>query len=255
MEINVDNARFDFGKWPRIVITGKKVSKTLAKEFIERTDKFWFSPLYAGNDHKNIARYMENAGFTILENTIKERFPNLSSGQISVLHYNVIEKIKEELNHIDLTYLDSNLACSCYIGGPHGMISPDGEIYYNMNIGKWPEIDEIKNDLVAIATNFPTLDFKGSLYRVDFNDGEEDFYYTGCSFKVKNGKVTFFSEQLVDVDATFHTNDFVKHMEMLSYGLYSREWGLPETFYNDMGARIKHYIENMNIDDFCSRFQ
>lgn len=133
------------------------------------------------------------------------------------------------------------------------MINPDGTIYFNQNIGKWPNVEEIFSDLEAIAKNFPTLDFKGSVFNNNYNNDDMIHVF---SFKVKKGKVSLHSEMLVekDIESFEKTiNKFIASSDGFG-GYYRHEWGLPADFYAEMANRIHKIIDN-EIESFFEGYE
>ncbi len=243
---NPDNFYIDLGKWPHLVIHGQKVTEEQAKEFIIRTDKFWFSPKYAGNDYKRIRKYMDDSGLTALEE-FTDKLPSVLN-RIYVHDY-VINEIKEMLGHIELEFLNTHFACTSYIGGPFGIVHPDGTVHFKSNIGRYPSLEKIQKELVSLATNFSFLNFEGSLFTESCSDHME---YLGCSFKVKNGNVEFVEEQLCPLGEDNFRSYFEKRMETrmksIEDGYFDYEYGLDQSFYDEMASKIKKKIDTLDFN-------
>lgn len=146
-------------KWPALVVTGKPVTEDQAIEIIFRTH----------------SSYLANASNDVNFNNYISTF---LSGQ------NKWKQIPE------LYYMCNHQISTAWIGGPHGWINWEGQIFTNnYNIGKWPSVEEVQLELSSIAKAFPFLDMK-----VQLMSGEtcEKDNKPLVQFNVKNGKVKSF---------------------------------------------------------------
>jgi hypothetical protein len=50
--------------------------------------------------------------------------------------------------------------CSSYVYGPDGPVSPSGKVSLSKNFGKYPDIEEIEEDLSKLAKEFSWLEFQ-----------------------------------------------------------------------------------------------
>lgn len=65
-----------------------------------------------------------------------------------------------------------DMIMSTWIGGPRGWVNWNGAVSATTwNIGKWPSVEEIEEDLELIATAFPFLNFRMQLLE-DEGEGE-----------------------------------------------------------------------------------
>lgn len=169
-------------KWPQCVINGKDITKEQALEIIRRTDVF-FTRGYGGNNRKfnklakKICNIPDIADFKNENNeTNWEKF------------WDALDAYKEKWGIVDTNYIHNDWVSSCFIGGPHGWCHPDGKIAYQNNIGKWPSVKEVYDDLIMIAKEFPFLELDCTLM-----SGEECEDYTNSlvTFHMENGKVEF----------------------------------------------------------------
>lgn len=89
---------------------------------------------------------------------------------------------------------------SCFISGSHGWCHPGGTISFVDNVGKWPSVEEIKNDWEILAKAFPFLKMEITL--MDKESCEEDSQPV-VSMVVRNEEVTLvdLSERDVHADA------------------------------------------------------
>lgn len=168
-------------KWPQCVIWGEKITIDQAKEILARTDSFFVQgPL--SNNHE-------------WDDKMKAfiKFPDAddykgSDDQIDWHRYwEEKAAYREAHNLINLSYLDNNYISSCYIDGVNGWCHPNGTIFFNQNVGKYPSWDELENDCKDIAKAFPFLDMKICLFNGE--TGEDGTKAVG-GFVIKKGKVT-----------------------------------------------------------------
>lgn len=156
----------DWGKWPRMVVVGEKVTQDQAKEIILRTE---FLPI--GTNDKSFCRSA-----------------NMILGLKKEDNFLPVKEVADTFKSLcwDLYYMHNSRVASFWAGGPHGWCHWDGTIgCCNYNIGKWPSIYDVAKDWSLIAKTFPYLDLK--CYILSEND--EIFTPSGC-FEIKEGKVT-----------------------------------------------------------------
>lgn len=151
------------GKWSRMVISGKPVTKKQANEIIIRTNDFWLST----ND-----KWFKRELIEVLDVPYQDRWPNFD--------INKMDERKNELKVLDLEYLcNYRIVCNSIVG-PYGWCDWDGTIGGNYNIGKWPSEGNVEKELKSIAEAFPFLNFRCQLWN-------EDDKEPMIEFKVKNG--------------------------------------------------------------------
>lgn len=172
-------------KWPCCIITGEPITHEQAMQIIWRTDSTMdaWSMNWKGNDQDwsnwfcNIMKAPKRPNYNGLEGDAFREAINK--------HGELCDQFNSLLGHIDLEYLSNDQINSCYIGGPHGWCHPDGYIGYSDNIGKWPSVEEIYQELQAIAEAFPFLTMS-----VTIMDGEDGYYEDSViSYEVSNGEV------------------------------------------------------------------
>ncbi len=161
-------------KWPQCIISGKQITEEQALEIIRRTDDF-FTGHDGGNNHLFVNKARELCGV-----------PDIYASTDYADALSKREEFFRRWNSLSaLNYLTNSWVSSNYIGGPHGWCHPDGTIQYDYNIGKWPEVKEVFDDLTLIAKEFSFLDMTCTLM-----DGERDDDASSVvSFIVKDGKV------------------------------------------------------------------
>jgi len=152
------------GKWPRLVVAGDRVTPEQADEIIIRTTDLhglW------SNDQEWNRR---------VHGVLGVREDDLDDA----------ERVNGELGYLGLRYLDNHRISSCWIGGPHGWCDWDGTVgCSSFNVGKWPECDEVEEDLKRIAGAFPYLSMTVQLLPNEGADGEP----VAAQWRVESGGV------------------------------------------------------------------
>lgn len=165
----------------------QKISPELAAEIIRRTDSF-YGEFYCGNNHKfNRSLYKLSGVPADWEELEKDHSCCDMSirdiiGKDFSEKFDNVEKWRKSWGCLELSWVWNQWISSCYIGGPHGWISPNGEVGGLMSIGKYPNTDEITEDLIKIAKEWPILEF--TAYEVD----QDDIEYVYARWEVKDGK-------------------------------------------------------------------
>lgn len=147
-------------KWPALLVTGQSVSKDLAAEIIIRTDRNF--PNLAGSCNEQEVCEELSGIFKIPripDMFEQEKFKTEDERQAWFdNHYDQLDKLQKAYRILDLQYLHNSRISSCWYGGVHGWCNWDGTIgTANYNIGKWPNVEDVANDLICIAKAFPTL--------------------------------------------------------------------------------------------------
>lgn len=161
-------------KWPQCVINGDKITEEQALEIIRRTDEFFiflsYNTFEIGVKSRQICRYPERSNFIDEDE-----------------YYEAVDKFREDWGMIETECIFNAWIDSYWVGGYHGWCHPDGTIAYCNNIGKYPSVEEVYNDLCILGKNFPFLSFNCTL-----TNGEEDYCDTSLvTMKLINGKVEF----------------------------------------------------------------
>ena len=164
-------------KWSQCIISGDPITEEQALEIIRRTDSFMRGGV-GNNKH-----FIEKANSILRIPQIKD-YPCDREGWDR--YYEDRESFQKKWGFINLEYLSNHWVSSPWVGGPNGWCHPDGTIAYRHNIGKWPEVKDIYNELRTIATEFPFLSFTCTLV----NGEEEEVNRTSVvSFKISRGKI------------------------------------------------------------------
>ena len=171
-----------FNKWPGTFISGTKITPEQALEVIRRTDTFFISG-YGGYD-----REYEEKALEILDHPYKNggAYPRDMKMDDWAARWKAKEQWDADWGIVQTEYIDNSWISCSYIGGPHGWCHPDGTIAMAMNVGKWPNSDEIYADLKTLATAFPFLDMQVLMIRDEITSGD---IFPTIGFLVKNGRV------------------------------------------------------------------
>lgn len=195
-------------KWPQCVINGEKITEEQALEIIRRTDRFFFG--YDGNNREFNKKAKEILHVVDFEDYRSEDFH---------IAWEEYTKAKEEFDKVwglvDTEYLHNSWISCCWVGGYHGWCHPDGTIGYCNNIGKWPSVEDVYNDLCMLGKEFPFLNLTctlmnkeesepdiDSLVSMWLHDGEVEFIdtipvkeikITGITFGLRMGRENYFT--------------------------------------------------------------
>lgn len=146
----------DVTKWPRLLVSGSRVTEEQANEILIRTNAWQYAG--SGNDRAWASTIAELAGYDVDDHS----WPK----------YPQFQEWKARMGVLDLHYLHNERVQSSWIGGPHGWCRWDGTIWTtSYNIGKWPSVEEVHEDWAAIAAAFPYLTLTAQLVP---NEGEGD---------------------------------------------------------------------------------
>lgn len=167
-------------KWPQCIITGTKISEKDALEIIRRTDRFFFTPAFAGNNKEWDNYIIDSLKIPCVNNLLSnEEFNDMMSK---------CSDWSKNWKFIYLPYLGNDyVSCAC-IEGAQGWCHPDGEIGYGYNIGKWPEVNEVYDEFKLIAETFPFLELECTLMRDEYCEQSESNHPI-ISFLVRDGEV------------------------------------------------------------------
>lgn len=194
-ELSKDDA-FSRGlpKWPQLKLTGVPVTEAQAKDIIARTDSFITSiSSWCGGNNRAWNDWALNAlGFSELL-VFSTRFigsENLIKG-FAPAYYEILDEVRKELGFVQTQYVGNHWLSSAFIYGPYGWCSPQGTLAFVDNVGKWPNVEDIFNDLELIAEAFPYVTLTATLMN---GEGSEDETFPIITFVVKDGKVVMTDE-------------------------------------------------------------
>lgn len=147
----------DLGKWPLMIVRGKKVSLEQAAEIIIRTDDW----LPSSNDRGWVRIVEECLGISGILDTDADDIKPWGR------HLDLWRCKREEAGCLPVDYLRTTRIASCYIGGPRGWCDWEGNIASRYCIGKWPSVALVANEWSLIAKAFPYLSLRCQLYHAD----------------------------------------------------------------------------------------
>lgn len=218
-----DFFNLNLNKWPGLLVVGKTVTREQAMEIIIRTDSLWFTT----NDYKfakELNGYLfdvkiEESGYGKDNDAIADKLGVDRSNSWNDVHAYRETKLAE-VGQIPLNYLDNDRIVSSWIGGSKGWCNWNGKILCdNFNIGKWPSVQDVYNDWVAIAKAFPFLDLKAQLLSTEICDMDNEPEVV-VQFNIKNGKV-----KMSETKRLLTQPKELDFSSMLNFGNPSRERG------------------------------
>jgi hypothetical protein len=226
LEIEISKfAKSGLPKWPQMLVTGKSVTIEQAKEIIFKTDYFLTDASeYAGGNNREFNKNYRK--MSKLDTLI------IKSGDHNRTDWQALDNIRANLGILRLGYVTNDWASCCFIGGPHGWCHPNGKIFYEDNIGKWPSISEVYLEWQEIAQKFPFLDLTVTLVN---NDDEESFPV--INIRVINGAVTLGKPDLSEHGVTQYTQG-----ERQFFNPFKNEQGLPSEWIEEYAARVKKAV-------------
>lgn len=189
MHSTADLLNVDLTKWPRLVVVGDPVTREQAMEILVRTDRLEFS----SNDaefSQRCASYLYGLDTTGSRNrghwSLRDAFEKEDGWHTDWGRYQEYrDKMKAEVQPLELRYLENERIVSCWVGGTHGWCDWDGTIgCSNNNIGKWPTVNDVYEDWETIASAFPYLSLRCQLIT---DEGEG---YVAVEYHVEGGTVT-----------------------------------------------------------------
>ena len=172
-------------KWPQCIVTGTKISEEQALEIIRRTDKFFNAPMYA-NDRNILEQIMRILAIPISPKHKEDNETYEEFNKRFQKYWDDIREWQEKWGYVFLQYLYNDWVLCDMAQGAQGWCNPDGTIDYHWNIGKWPETQEVLDELELIASTWPFLELECTLMSKEYGEeGSEPI----ISFLVRNGKV------------------------------------------------------------------
>lgn len=203
-------------KWPGLIVSGLHVTKEQAAEILVRTDGWHLS----GNDRSweqklatDIIGWPRNKELDRYSDSLEERQS----------FYGLIQKFRQDHDVLELDYMENWQIYSSWIGGPKGWCNWDGRIFCaNYNIGKWPSVECVYEELSIISSAFPFLDMRVQLLNTEIYEGNEDKPEVVIEFNVREGNVT-----MCDCEKMMNTmpDSMSEIAKSLSLPSYTRERG------------------------------
>lgn len=152
--------KIGLNKWVQLVVNGKSITEEQALEIIRRTDSAFYGGEMYGNNHS----FIEKA-----DKILKRPKCNLDNFNEYIKQ---IEEWQNKWNLVkNLEYLKNNWVSCSWIGGCYGWCHPDGTIGFCNNIGKYPKVENIYNELCILGKEFPFLELECTI--TDREESEE----------------------------------------------------------------------------------
>lgn len=115
-------------------------------------------------------------------------------------YLSVLEDFRNRWGYIQLNYLYNDYICSSFVQGVNGWCHPDGTIEYHYNIGKWPTVEEILEDLHKLIDAFPFLELEVTVFDDEYC---EESIVPLVSFLVRGGEVELIDPSERDIHQEF----------------------------------------------------
>lgn len=239
-------------KWPQLYITGADVSVQEAKAIIFKNETFLSSLGSGGGNNREWNQWAVSLmGLTAVTARHDGGEVDWEDGARSQallrLGWAIRDKWRQE-RAVRTSYIHIDRASSSFIGGPHGWCSPEGKIYYDDNVGKWPSVAEVHNDLDVIAKAFPFVKMTATLF-----DGESctDGRRPVVTFQVADGGVTVADYECGDTaQLSLHTiqedtgpgSGMARTQAMVSNFMTRSEQGLPNSWIIDFAQGVRAWL-------------
>jgi len=225
-------------KWPEMAVWGKPVTVEQAKDIILRTDSFLsdVNGFGGGNNKQWSAWARRELGFQHLVEDESEGHWNRKEG--------VQEKLRAAIGFVETEYVHNTWAASCYIYGPYGWCKPDGTIWYEDNIGKYPSAREVFEEWQKLASAFPYLDLTVTLFS---GESEEDDSSPVVSFRVQGGQVTILDKPTIPTERPVPQRD-TKALLRAVVTNRSREQGLDDQWIRDYGSTLQPLVAKFEAE-------
>jgi hypothetical protein len=206
-------------KWPGLLVVGEKISEEQAADILLKT-QHWF---LLDDISKKSLLYKEFKKIYISSFPEEDRISDIP------LDFDIIEKT---IKPLELSHLSNHRISSSWIGGLHGWCDWDGKIFCNnYNIGKWPSLEYVKDDLTLIASSFPFLNFTLQLLSEEIHSEENSYPIYTC--EVKNGSI-------IEID----TDNFIcsTSTDSHSFDILNKDWLNDEKHVNRICKQFKKYF-------------
>jgi len=216
-------------KWPQMIVVGHPVTVDQAEEIIRRTDMFFRG--YGGNDHDFDARLRQLCRMSP-ERSYDGNDANFQRHPWPV-NYEYDQRWRGAWGFLDTAYVHTDWISSCYIGGPHGWVHPNGGIGANTNVGKWPSCEEIFHDWMLISAAWPFLDLGVVLMNDENVNADTSTPILG--FRIKDGQIEIVDPKTRDLTAELpyaETKSFEEHLAERGFRDQEHEHGAPEEWFS-----------------------
>lgn len=234
-------------KWPKLLMSGKPVDQGLAKNIIFRTDRFLSHPTgFGGNNHRWEKWARKALGYNLLwkDPDGDDRWDNRRE---DIDTCTIAHVFGERMAVVETEYVHNTWASAAYIFGPYGWMHPDGQIGYVDNVGKWPSVSEVIEDLGKIQNAWPSLEITATLFD---GEGVEDAKPV-VTLLIRPGhgiQATLEHEKhhypMPTIKRSMDDLTFLLGTEPL-HGGPGREQGLPDAWIEELGKITKPIIERL----------
>lgn len=199
------------------VLSKQKLTQEQTLEIIRRTDQF-FCEFYNGNNHEFNRELYRLADVPADWDKLKKDHSCNDMSISDILGKDFTEKWnrtvewRKKWGCLELSFLHNDWLSCCDISGPHGWISPNGEVGGYFSIGKYPSREDVENDLKEIIKTFPFLEF--TIYMID--EIYDDKIDVEAEWEVSNGIVKLikedYSTENVEYSGIQGTDEYNKHL-------------------------------------------
>jgi hypothetical protein len=206
-------------KWPGLLVVGEKISEEQAAEILLKTQNWFLLDTIS----------QESLLYKELKKIYVSSFPEEDRISDIDMDFDIIE---QKIQPLEVNYLSNDRIYSSWIGGLHGWCDWDGNIFCNnYNVGKWPSIEYIEDELVLVASSFPFLNFTLQLLSEEIRSEENSYPIYTC--EVKNGYA-----KEIDI------NDFIcsTSTDSHSFDILSEDWLNDEKHVNRICKQFKKYF-------------
>ena len=255
-------------KWPHTIIRGKKVTKEQAKDIIFKTDNYFHDAHCPHSNWNNnrVEKYRRKSGLHLFDEYSEMITEAVKSRNEDDATYTISDDISypkyfdyhdillrelgvEKLNH-NIEFIRNDLADSSYIGGANGFIDCEGNILFDRNIGKWPSVEDVHNELLTLVEAFPYLEMYVSVYDIEKCQRDEMPARLIVSFIVKDQKVIISDMDFGLDDNTTSELDIDEMRENIFNGAGS--CGIPIEWFDDFAERTLSAMKSSGIYDEIS---
>jgi len=170
----VTSTMIELGTWPKLLVTGEPVAEAQANEIILRTTAWSI----ACDDKKWM--YLISR---VLRVPLTEDYDHLQ--------YGAVQQFQRAHQVLPLAYLNNWRIASSHFGGPWGWCDWDGTIGLNRHSlsGKYPSVDVLTSEWVAIAAAFPYLQLRAQVLPEDPDKRDGTLLAPAAEWRVAAGRV------------------------------------------------------------------